>query len=509
MTNDPFDDSHFAVPEHIPSLAEAAPGKVRFDCDLHLHGRHSMGVSKNMSFPVLAQQAARKGIHLVGTSDITHPKWRAHFLDSVKEEARKGLKGEAATDKGREIDENGMVAPGTYQLGPTRFVLTGEVEDMRRVHHVLLYPDIEAVDEFYSAMKPHSSTIDRDGRPKLRLSAAEVTQKAHDVGALFGPAHAFTPWTAMYAYHDSLADCYEDMARHVSFLELGLSAQSSYADQIPELRHLSYITSSDAHSPWPNKFAREFNRMESSEMTFSGVKKALLREKDSRIVLNVGLPPQEGKYNRTGCTRCYKPHSYPEAVVRNMRCKCGGLIKRGVVDRVQELARLGREQRGPSVFLDEEASLDPGEKIQLDTEGIFLQPPDHRPPYLYLIPLGELIAKALGVANVNSKKVQREWELLVGQYGSEIAVSVDAPLGDVLKLAQSPVGSALEAFRKGTYRMRPGCGGQYGEFILPSSVIGKEEVSKSKAESAQQNEAAQSEVDEDYEGRQATLSQFG
>lgn len=421
-----------------------------------------MGVSKNMTIPVLAQQAARKGIGLVGASDITHPKWRGHLREEAEE-----------------------VAPGTYQLGPTRFILSGEVEDSRRVHHLVLFPEVSAVEGFCETVAPHSSTLSKDGRPKLRLTGQEVAQVALDVEALIGPAHAFTPWTALYAYHDSLAECYGDLASRLAFLELGLSAESSYGNGIPELAELTFLTNSDAHSPWPNKFGREFNRLQTSEATFQGVKEALLRQKGNQVVLNVGLPPQEGKYNRTACTRCYRHHTFPEATARQWRCGCGGLIKKGVVDRVAELSKGHIGQAGAV-----------GAGGQTKTKEKGGQIPDHRPPYQHLIPLGELIAKALGVANPNSKKVQTQWELLVGHFGSEIAVALDAPFEALEQEALPPVISALEAFRTGNYRMRPGGGGQYGEMILP----GTGEHSHSEATTASSDP-------EPREG-QLTLSQF-
>jgi len=501
----------------MPSLTTApaaspapAQGKLLIDCDFHLHSHYSMGVSKNMTLPVLAEQAARKGIGLVGVSDITHPKWRAHLVEvaraaellgtaaaragtaatkagttagkaGVSGSAKAGVTGPGGNGKagpapvrsatragtaasmaspvaGMAADGpvdgpggpggggGGLVAPGTYRIGPTRFILTGEVEDSRRVHHLLIFPELSSVESFCETVAPASSTLEKDGRPKLRLTGVEVAQAALDVEALIGPAHAFTPWTALYAYHDSLTDCYGDLASKLAFVELGLSAESSYGDRIPELADLTFLTNSDAHSPWPNKFAREFNRLELAEATFEGVRAALLRQKGNRVVLNVGLPPEEGKYNRTACTRCYRHHSFPEAVARQWRCGCGGLIKKGVVDRVGELAALAESRAGKS-----------GRP----------SPPEHRPPYLHLIPLGELIAKALGVASPNAKKVQNEWEKLVARYGSEIGVAVDAPIDELLELALPPVGQALELFRSGNYTMRPGGGGRFGEVVLP------------------------------------------
>ena len=64
---------------------------------------------------------------------------------------------------------------------------------------------------------------------------------------MIGPAHAFTPWTAMYAYFDRVADCYGSQS--IDFLELGLSADSSYGAAIPDLHNVPFLSNSDAHSP--------------------------------------------------------------------------------------------------------------------------------------------------------------------------------------------------------------------------------------------------------------------
>ena len=97
----------------------------------------------------------------------------------------------------------------------------------------------------------------------------EIAEITKDLGALIGPCHAFTPWTALYAYHDSLKSCYGDMTDYVSFIELGLSADSDYADRIGELQRLTFLTNSDAHSPSTNKLAREFTQFNVPEITFA------------------------------------------------------------------------------------------------------------------------------------------------------------------------------------------------------------------------------------------------
>jgi len=379
-----------------------------------------------MDLPTLAVEARRKGIQLLGTGDCLHPKW----LQEV-----------------RELEEQDGIfffTPAGETGGDTTlaFVLTVEVEDLRRVHHLLIVPSISKAEELYESFRPYSPDIDSDGRPSLRLSGSEIAEYARDAEALIGPCHAFTPWTALYAYHDSLTDCYGDMVGYLSFVELGLSADSSYADRIEELHALTFLTNSDAHSPYPIRLAREFNRFQMEGLSFEELKAAIQRERGRKSMLNVGFPPQEGKYNESACIRCYTHYSLTEAVARRWRCDCGGLIKKGVRDRVSELA---------------------------DCDGTH---PEHRPPYLHLIPLAEVIGLAVR-KSPSSKTVQQIWESFLAKFGSEVTVLIDAPM-DSIKGAHFELNSAdlervveaITAFRTGMIRISPGGGGKYGVIQL-------------------------------------------
>ena len=94
------------------------------------------------------------------------------------------------------------------------------------------------------------------------MNGAEIADHVLEAGGLLGPAHAFTPWTGIFAYFRSLAECYQEKAQQIRFIELGLSADTDYADRIAELSTRTFLSNSDAHSPRSNKLAREFNQME-------------------------------------------------------------------------------------------------------------------------------------------------------------------------------------------------------------------------------------------------------
>ncbi len=388
------------------------------NADLHIHSKYSIGTSKNMTIKLLSKEAPKKGVDVLATGDCLHSSW----LKEIKEM--------------EQIDE------GTFELNGTRFVLTTEVEDNRRVHHLILYPSLTSVEDFRDAVKELSPNLDTDGRANLRLNGEEIAQLAKDLDALIGPSHAFTPWTAIYAYHDSLKGCYRDLEDYISFIELGLSADTDYADRIAELERLTFLTNSDAHSPYPLRLAREFNRFEVEDTTYDEIKKAILREGNRKPTLNVGLPPQEGKYNESACIKCYSHYDLKEAISNGWKCtNCGGRVKKGVKDRIDEIATYQSPKH-----------------------------PRHRPRYLHLIPLAEIIAKALGISSPRTKTVTKAWNDLIVAFENEVKVLVDADIDEIGKITEPKITNAINTFREGRMVLRSGGGGQYGIVELPSDI---------------------------------------
>ncbi len=373
-----------------------------------------MAVSADMQLPEIAREAARKGVKIMATGDCLHPLWR---------EAIKML----------------PEADGLFLLGDTYFVLSVEVEDCSRVHHLIFLPDIAKAEQLQEAFAPYSTNLSADGRPRLHLNGAEIADHALEAGGLLGPAHAFTPWTGIYAYFGTLAECYLEKAEQIKFIELGLSADTDYADRIAELSTRTFLSNSDAHSPRSNKLAREFNQMDLLDFSYQDLILAIKREGGRRPTKNVGLFPEEGKYNRTACTRCYRQYSLAQKDELMGRCPgCGGQIKLGVADRVNLLA-------------DYETPLHPA----------------HRPPYLHIIPLAEIIALALGHKSAMTVGVQKRWSELT-QSRTEIEVLMQADLAEMK--AEPRVIEAIQNFRLGRVEVRPGGGGKYGEVRLAEAV---------------------------------------
>jgi len=226
-----------------------------FNCDLHLHGLYSGGVSKQMVLPVIAEQSKLKGIEVLATSDILHEKWIEHAKQNLVE------------------IENGVYCD---KMKNAFFIVGLEVETNDRVHHLVYLPDIASAETLREKMKSRA-ILDcvMCGRPKLRMSAEEMAKKVEECGGIVGPSHAFTPYTGIYAYNDSIKKAYGSMGKQIKFMELGLSADTYFADMIEENHDFVFFSFSDAHSPWPNRIGREFTRIKMHKPSFNELVKAL------------------------------------------------------------------------------------------------------------------------------------------------------------------------------------------------------------------------------------------
>ncbi|MEM3369393.1 MAG: TIGR00375 family protein [Candidatus Micrarchaeia archaeon] len=385
------------------------------NADLHLHGKYSGAVSNDMLPAKIGEQAKLKGLHLVGTADILNMKWIDEIKRSLSEE------------NGTFIHSSG-----------TRFILQTEIEDANRVHHILLFPSMSKVMEVRERLSKYTKDLDTEGRPKVHLNGEEIAEIAIEAEALIGPSHAFTPWTSLYKEYDSFKDCYGKYSDKIYFLELGLSADTDMADRIEEIKDITFLSNSDAHSPWPNKMGREFTSFEMQEISFEELKLAIMRKKGRRPVLNVKFDPREGKYHRTRCMNCLVFYSLKDAESFKWRCPvCRKPIKKGVAERIEELAN-GRE----------------------------IIHPEHRPKCIHIIPLSEIIAIAHNVKSPYSQKVQEIWRKYIESFGTEIDILIKAEINDLERIDKK-VSELISSFRDNRFKYIPGGAGQYGIPVPP------------------------------------------
>jgi uncharacterized protein (TIGR00375 family) len=373
------------------------------NADLHLHSPYSIGTSRKMDLGHLYQACIQKGIQVLGSGDALHPGWR---------------------DTCNAFDER-----SDFLLVPTT-----EVEDAHRIHHLILMEDFSACADLAESLSPMSKNIATSGRPHITATGELIAREVHAHGGLIGPAHAFTPWTSLFARFDHIQECYGE--EPIDFLELGLSADSTYAAGISDLVSTPFLSNSDAHSADTVKVGREWNRLVVAHLDVPSVFESIRR---GRIVYNAGFFPEVGKYNRTACSRCYRHYSLRDAASYQWRCPDdGGRIKEGVYDRARELS-------STSPFL--------------------------RPPYYHRIPLGEIIQQVLGTSSPQTRRCRALYEYLITNGGNEIDILMDTPI-DKLQALHKGVAEAVRALRAGEIDIRPGGGGRYGTFFLKSKHYG-------------------------------------
>lgn len=417
----------------------------RFDADLHIHSLHSISVSKSMTVPMLAKGAKEKGLHILGTGDVTQPIWFKHLKKHLS------------------------LAEDVLRYEAVSFILTVEIEDNESIHHVVLLPDYDAVELLRKYLLPHSPNINDEwgGRPRVNLGGEGLAGFVRDAGGLIGPAHAFTPFRSIFREnkYTGLQSCYGTETPHIHFIELGLSADSETADCIPELRNLTYITASDAHSPLPNKLGREFVRLEMESPTFSELKLAIRRQRNRKPVLNVGFNPRLGKYYLSFCNRCRRtliiqegdePPSFDDM---NIYIYCST---------VAEKKRLLEDIHRRNVMCPAD-----GKKLRLGVrdraaaigEGKS-ESPKHRPPYLHIAPLLDIISISLGVKSSTAKSVRKLYDTMRNRFGPETLILTETPLDDIQEINER-VSLMIRNYRDETIGYIAGGGGRYGRLIPP------------------------------------------
>ena len=414
--------------------------------DFHIHSCFSYATSNNMIIPTISKLSSKIGLDLIGTGDILHSKWIKHLNENLTEY-------EEGTYKFKEDQD-------------TYFIATGEIEDKESIHHLFFLPDIKTGYEL-SLMFERRFNIDMNkygGRPILPINAEELVEIIHDHGGIIGPAHAFTPFKAIFRSnrYSNLKDCYGDQAKTIDFVELGLSANSQLADQISELWKYPYLSNSDSHSPNPGKMGRECNVIELDVLNYESVINALKGKGKSKIVKNVGLEPRLGKYHSSFCFKCrrrirYKDNpkrefsesfiffesDYRKAIIEEItkkkkRCPaCNGLLKLGVNDRINSMATTSKANR-------------------------------NRPEYCNIIPIPEILAEILKLKNTNAKKVKVAYEEITLKLGSEYKILLNRSIADI-KRVHLPLGDIIEKMRENKLEITEGGGGIYGKLESYSS----------------------------------------
>ena len=405
---------------------------MRVIADLHIHGRFSRATSERMNIEEIARYAKIKGLSLVGTGDFTHPKWLSEIRETLAQDA-----------------DTGLYRVAKNPDSPMRFMLTTEVctifdyqGQSKKVHHVILATNIDAVTQINSVLQKHGD-LASDGRPVLNMTAAQLVESVMEVSGenMIFPAHAWTPWFSIFGAFsgfDTVEDCYQDMTRHIHALETGLSSDPPMNWRLSKLDKFTLVSNSDCHSFWPWRIGREANVFDLEQFTYHQVTDAIRTNDPVRFKFTIETEPAYGKYHWTGHRNCNVSLSPKEAQKFNNICPvCRRKLTKGVEQRVEELA-------------DRPAGYAPIGK----------------PGYKRLLPLSEIIAAVLDVDEPSTQAVWKIYNTLIGRFEDEYSVLLDASKDALNEVIDPQVANAILRVRAGSITVVPGFDGVYGKLVL-------------------------------------------
>jgi uncharacterized protein (TIGR00375 family) len=414
------------VPSEIAGSSVAADTYV---ADLHIHSRFSRACSRDLTLPNLAWWARRKGIALLGTGDFTHPAWFDHLRESLTDDGA-GLY--RLTDEA-EVTKR---LPGSLQSStPAKFLLSVEISTIykradrtRKVHHLVYMPDFAAAARFNTALG-RIGNLTADGRPILGLDSRDLLEITLEAGGYLVPAHIWTPWFSALGSKsgfDAIADCYADLAGHITAVETGLSSDPEMNWRVSSLDGYRLVSNSDAHSP--AALAREAT-------LFTGVPDYQAVRDGAGLAGTLEFFPEEGKYHADGHRACgvnWEPERTRQA---GGRCpECGKPLTVGVLSRVEDLADrpVGYRREG---------------HVE------------------HLIQLHEILGEVHGVGP-KSKTVEAQLHHLVATLGSELDILRRVPVDAIGQAGGDDLREAIERLRRGAVRRVAGYDGEYGVITL-------------------------------------------
>lgn len=377
--------------------------------DLHIHiGRDHQNKpvkitgAKTLTLTNILVEASRhKGIQMVGVIDSHVP--------SVQNELQLLLDNNQAEE----------LTDGGIRFEKVTLILGSEIEiydtNCKGPIHVLCYfPTLEKMRQFTAWLSTRMTNINLSSQ-RYYGSGRDLQYKVKELSGLFIPAHVFTPFKSLYGkgVHQSLTEVLDPDL--IDAIELGLSSDTSMADQIRELHRYTFLTNSDAHSL--AKIAREYQKIRVVEPSFKELDWALHDVENRKVIVNYGMNPLLGKYYTTVCKHCLSNQ------LNGLHCKtCGkkGIIK-GVADRIAELKDVSEQ----SV---------------------------HRVPYVHQVPLEYI--KGLG---------PKTFTKLLEKFGTAMDIIHHVPEIELTTVVTPNIASQIIQMREGTQTVKAGGGGKYGQ----------------------------------------------
>jgi uncharacterized protein (TIGR00375 family) len=398
---------------------------MKLIADLHIHSRFARATSKEINLANLDLWAKKKGIHIMGTGDFTHPMW----LKELKAELQPAEEGLYKRKGG----------------GETRFVFSSEISciyskggQVRKIHLLLFVPSLSAVEKINTQLG-WIGNLRSDGRPILGIDAKEVAKIVLDAdpSSLVVPAHIWTPWFSVFGSKsgfNSLKECFDEYTKYIYAVETGLSSDPAMNWRMSALDNITLLSNSDSHSL--EKIGREVNVFD-TELSYPAIREAIITKDPKKFLFTVEFFPEEGKYHYDGHRLCNVSLSPEESKKQKNQCHvCKRPLTIGVLNRVEELADR------PQGFK-----------------------PDNAIPFRPLIPLQEIIADALN-QGVGTKRGKEEYEKIILRFKTEFAALLDAKAEELKEATLPEIAEGIVRVREGKVRIEPGYDGEFGKIKI-------------------------------------------
>ena len=391
-----------------------------------------------MTIPNLITWAKRKGIHLLGTGDFTHPQWLREIEQHLEEQ------------------DSGLLKP--RENTALRFLFTTEIEASvssfnrsNLLHLLVTAPGLDKVRDLRVALSEWSD-LNSDGRARSDLPCSELVQLILSVSpqSVVIPCHVLTPIDSLYGSRGgsvSWEECFGAVASEIPAVETGWSADPGMCWRISQLDQKQIVSFSDAHAP--RSLGREFTVFE-GEFSYAGFVEALKGCGNTRIAGTVEYSSELGKYYFNGHRDCKISRSPVETRFEGKRCPvCRKQITIGSLQQSFELA----DRKAEELELVEEKGW-----IQSRLLG--------KPPYRRMVPLREIIAASYGIKSSESQTVERIYADALGCGASEREILLEMSESDLRSFVDHRVGEGIMRVRENRYKISPGFDGMRGQLEI-------------------------------------------
>ncbi|MBS3149922.1 DNA helicase UvrD [Candidatus Woesearchaeota archaeon] len=395
--------------------------------DLHIHGPYAQACSRNTTLAKLEENAKIKGLGLLGTGDCLHPRWFEQINSYLTE------------------NEDGIL----LSESDFPFIWQSEISLMytekgkgRRIHHVILYPNKDAVVQVRDLLLKRGR-LDYDGRPIFGINSIEFVDMmrsiSHDIEII--PAHAFTSWMSIFGSKsgfNSVEECFDDNSKYIHAIETGLSSTPAMNRRISSLDKYNLVSFSDNHSYHTYRLGREATILDLNQISYKDLLNAIRTGEGLKGTIEVN--PEYGKYHIDGHRQCEIFLEPTESKKLNGICpKCKRPLTLGVLYRVEELA--DRDE------------------------------PKNVPYFKELIPLSELIAGVYGIKLLSSKNILDIYNKLINAFSNEYNILMNVSYEELIKVVNKKLANVIIKNREGKLEIQAGFDGVYGKIILEKDDI--------------------------------------